>query len=64
MNTDTTNSTATTTFFSAKLLGCWALGAALGNALALHIYRREGVAAKERAEALITLCTEQGTPSF
>ena len=40
------------------------LGTALANAITLHVYRREERAVQEKAEALITLCTEQGTPNF
>jgi len=40
----------------------FSLAVALGTAAVLHQLRREGHLARERAEALITLSTEQGIP--
>ncbi len=40
----------------------FSLAYALGSAAMLHCFRREGQLAQERAEAVITLATEQGLP--
>jgi hypothetical protein len=40
------------------------LARALEFAALIHQYRREGQAAQERAEAALTLCTEQGFPFY
>jgi class 3 adenylate cyclase/predicted ATPase len=45
-----------------KLSHPHSLAFALGHAAALHQFRREAQAAQERAEAVITLSTEQGFP--
>src|SRR5262249_12999751 len=42
----------------------FSLASALGFAAFLHIFRREGQAAQEQAEATIALSTEQGFPHW
>ncbi|MBI3304256.1 MAG: AAA family ATPase [Deltaproteobacteria bacterium] len=42
----------------------WSLAVALGSAFCLHQFRREVQAVQERAEAMITLCSEEGFPTW
>src|SRR5262249_21139104 len=47
-----------------KLAHPHSLTAALGYAAILHCYRREGLAAQERAEACMVLSQEHGFPTY